>query len=471
VDLAESKKGTELGEKALHTAFATYREKRDPVKLKEIGEKLLADYPNSTLGADVLATLGKNALEAADFEGAASRYEELYKRFSKDGTAIEALKVAAETREQLGDYPKALDDLGKLYADPGYKQRATVQFKIAELKFKSGDIAGAQSLAEATLAADATNGKAAALLGRCLLAQNKVTEAETRLNALIKPIVKATRTAGAEADSAAEVYFLLGEALFKEFTALGAKDLEKKAGAVGTLEQAYTAAARLGTGTWAVGGLYRLGLAYANLSSDVLQTPTPPGADPAQVKAILQQQSQALTGKAEEFYGACLRKARDLEVYNAYALGCAQKAVVDENAMGAPSGTADANLAQSPKEALAKNPNDYASLLQLGGVYLQGGDFRRARLTFSRATQVDSAKAEGFAGLGLAMVKLGESTDAHDAYAKAIEVDPQTDLAHADMAALKCRFGDIEGAKAELAKLHGPPEATPALDPDWAKCK
>ncbi len=308
------------------------------------------------------------------------------------------------------------------------------------------------------------------MLGHILLSQGKSAEVVSRLNALTKPLLKSARGSAAESDAAAEVFFILGEALFKDFSALGPKDIERKATEVGNLEQAYTAAARMGSGQWAVGGLYRLGLAYSSLASDILQVPAPAGADPAAVKAQLQQQSQLLQGKADEFYGACVRKSRDLEVYNAYALGCAQKAVVDETVGGSSTGTADPGKVASAREALGKNPNDTAAREDLGTTFLSAGDYRRAKLTFLRETQVDGTKAVAYVGIAAALMHLGELTDAHDALAKAIELDPGLDVGRANMAALRCRFGDIEGAKGDLAKVHGTPDS-PLLDADWAKCK
>ena len=74
-------------------------------------------------------------------------------------------------------------------------------------------------------------------------------------------------------------------------------------------------------------------------------------------------------------------------------------------------------------------------------------------------------------GAGLALARRGEFGDAHDAFAKALEVDPNSDLAHADLAGLRCRFGDAEGARAELQKIHAAPETSALLDPDWQRCR
>jgi len=467
IEQAEAKKGTGEGEEALHQAFMAYREKRDPANTALIGQRILTEYPKTKYAAEVLTALGESALKAADFEGAANRYEDFYRRFPKDGTAVEALKVAADTREQLGDYTHALEDLAKLASDPTYKHRGEVLMKVAQVKLEAGDASGAAAAAEDVLRTDPGNAKVAAVLGHALLDTGRASEAESRLNALTKPILKSARASGSDADAAAEVFFLLGEALYKDFSALPASELEKKAGEVGNLESAYTAAARLGSGTWAVGGLYRLGMAYSTLAQDAVKSA---GADAnaPQVQQIV----QSLQGKADQMFEACVRKSRDLEVYNAFAMGCMQKSAVDEHfGKSVGGGTANPSKVAAVREAIAKNPNDTAALDELGATYLAAGDARRARLSFARDAEVDGTRAQPLVGVGMALSKLGQFTEAHDAFAKAIDLDPNSDLAHADMAALRCRFGDADGAKQELAKVRASPEGSPLLDPDWARCK
>jgi len=65
--VAEESKGTEVGEKALYGAFSAAREKRDVRRQKEIGQKLLTDYPKGQFIADVLSTLGRQAAEAGRY--------------------------------------------------------------------------------------------------------------------------------------------------------------------------------------------------------------------------------------------------------------------------------------------------------------------------------------------------------------------------------------------------------------------
>ena len=61
---------------------------------------------------------------------------------------------------------------------------------------------------------------------------------------------------------------------------------------------------------------------------------------------------------------------------------------------------------------------------------------------------------------------------ARGAYGKALDSDPTFDKARANLAALRCRFGDQEGAKRELALLKEVSSLSgPDLDPEWKACR
>ena len=69
LEYAEQQKGTEVGERTLHAAFMTYRDKHDLVKMHEVAFKLLTEYPKSKLAAAELLTLAKAQTDAVDYEG------------------------------------------------------------------------------------------------------------------------------------------------------------------------------------------------------------------------------------------------------------------------------------------------------------------------------------------------------------------------------------------------------------------
>ena len=60
---------------------------------------------------------------------------------------------------------------------------------------------------------------------------------------------------------------------------------------------------------------------------------------------------------------------------------------------------------------------------------------------------------------------------ARAAYGKALDSDPTYEKARANLAALRCRFGDSEGAKRELALLKDGALDGPDVDPEWKACR
>ena len=57
-------------------------------------------------------------------------------------------------------------------------------------------------------------------------------------------------------------------------------------------------------------------------------------------------------------------------------------------------------------------------------------------------------------------------------YGRALESDPTFEKARANVAALKCRFGDTEGAGRELSVIKEAEKLSgPDVDPEWKSCK
>src|SRR5581483_4060080 len=169
------------------------------------------------------------------------------------------------------------------------------------------------------------------------------------------------------------------------------------------------------------------------------KTPIPPGLTAeqnAQVQAQIQQQAGPLKSQADEAFTTCLRKSRDLQVVTPFAIGCRQKALVQER-LPQPSfatGALDTAKVNEFKVRLAKTPDDGVALLGIGEAYLLSGDSHRARMTFSRLLEVTETNARAQSDLGVALWRLGELQAANGAFRKALEVDPTYDKARANLA-------------------------------------
>jgi Flp pilus assembly protein TadD len=74
--------------------------------------------------------------------------------------------------------------------------------------------------------------------------------------------------------------------------------------------------------------------------------------------------------------------------------------------------------------------------------------------------------------LGYAFLLSGDAQAARAEYGRALEADPTLDKARANLAALHCRFADVEGARREAAVIKDVASlASPDVDPEWKTCK
>lgn len=469
VDLADQKAGTELGEQALHAAFATYREKKNYVKVVEIGAKFLAAYPQSPRSADVLATQAKLSMDLADYDAAAVDYAALHDRFPDEPAGLEAAKTSATLRLMLGDPRSAVLGLEKVAPD---KRAGAVGRLLAEARLSAGDAAGAETAAQVVLAANAADADAATWLGRAMLAERKVPEAARALQAALKAVRK-SRVAD---DALARLWDVDGSAALQQMLALPADPLDPKVAALKGVQEASAAVAQLGAGDLAVEGLYRLAVGFDNLATALAGLPAPAklsADDKAKFLGAVAQQAGQVRGQSQQAFDACTAKARELEVFAPFVAGCAARAPVAEPP--APSAVARP-AAQTPgvveaRSALLKHGPEAGRLETLGLAQLAAADVRRARLTFQKSLEMADTRAPAHAALGVALARMGEYELARLAYRKALELDPTLDRAHAGMAALHCRFGDLEAGKAQLARMRAPVDpAAPDADPELAKC-
>ena len=395
----------------------------------------------------------------------ASLYESMVDAFPGDPTALANLDRAASLRMMMGELSKAAADFEKLAAA---SKRGEAWAKLAEVRLLSGSFPAAEQAAATALAADPTSAKAAAVLGQALLEQNKALEAEEKIVAAGRALQGA---ASADPEALAKVFFLWGEAVFRQFQEVG--DVEKKAPYVPRLQQAYTSAAQMGSDS-AIAGMFRLGQAM-NLLADALSTmPEPPGlkeSERAAVRAAIAKQADEVRRGGEEAFAACVKKAKELEVYTPFALGCrTRKEVVARPSVPAGVAPLPADRLKAFRAALEKNNADLAALEGIGKAYLEAGDLRRARLVFTRVVELDENRGSAHGTLGFIMSRLGEPDQAHAALKRAVDLDPRDEKAHANLAALKCRFGDSEGAKEELARVKSA-LAGPDVDREYQACR
>jgi len=465
--VAAENKGGDIAEKALYGAFTAAREKKDYAKEREIGAKLLTDYPKTAYTSDVLATLGRHSAESGRFTEAAQWYEQLGARMGQDSTAFEGWMAAGRLRLVLNDQPGAQKDF-QAAAAVGGNRRGEALALLAQSRLKARDLPGAKAAATQALQADKTNPQAAAVLAEVAATQGERPDV---LAKSLSPVVNAPSSQG---EDTAKALWYLGELLYRNFKAIPADQIDQKVAALQQLQGVYNQAASMGSPEWAVASLWKLGLSLQSLAEAVEATPVPAGisaADAQQFKAAVKQQVQPIKEQAEEAFKTCLARAGQLEVYSAAVLGCRERSETARSPLPPTpaAGSLPTGFAELQKKAEATQ--DAASLEALGLAYLEARQIPMAQLTLSRATELAENRTAAQNGLGVALLYQGEPMSARAAYGKAIDADPSNEKARANLAALRCRYGDREGARKELSSVKAATLAGFDVDPEWRTCR
>jgi cellulose synthase operon protein C len=466
--VASENKGGDIAEKALYGAFTAAREKRDWAKEREIGAKLLTDFPRTAYTSDILLTLGRHAAEAGRFVEAAQWYEQLGARMGQDSTAYDGWMAAGRLRLALNDMAGAQKNF-QAAANIGGARRREALALVAQAKLKSRDLAGARASAQQALSVDKTNPQAAAVLAEVVAA----TPGERPEN-LAKTLSVVVNAPSSQGEDTAKALWYLGEVLYRNFKAIPPDQIDQKVASLQQLQGVYNQAASMGSSEWAVASLWKLGLSLQSLAEAVEATPVPAGvsaADAQQFKAAVKQQVQPIKEQADEAFKTCLARATQLEVYSPAVIGCRTRAETARSPL--PAAPAPGNLPTGFAELQkkAESTQDAASLEALGLAYLDARQIGLAQLTLARATELSEVRSTAQNALGVALLYQGEPMAARAAYGKALDADPSNEKARANLAALRCRFGDTDGARKELASVKAAGLTGSDLDPEWRTCR
>jgi tetratricopeptide (TPR) repeat protein len=467
--VADENKNSDIGEKALYGAFSAAREKRDMTRQRELGTKLVTEYPKSQYLSDVLLTLGRHAAEAASFGEAAAWYEQVGQKLAGDVTGLDGYMSAARLRLAMGDYKEAARTLEAATETAGAR-KAEVLVLLADTRLKLKDYANARRAAESALALDKLNTGAVAIVAE-VQATTAPNEAPDKL---IATLTAAVQGPNGQTEEAAKGLWFLGEILFRGYKSLPPDKVEEKVTELQGLEGIYTQAASLGYPEWAVASLWKLGLAYAHLADVVDNTAAPAGMSAAEAKAFqnaVKEQVAPLRARAEEAFKACVNRADQLEVYSSAVVGCrsrSETAALPVPPPAAPARSASVDELRKKVEATLTAE----SLEALGMAYLESRQYGLAQLTFGRVTELQDTRAPSHSALGWALLNQGDAMSAAAAYAKALEADPTYNKARLNLAALRCRFGDTDGARRELSVLKDVASLNgPDVDAGWKACK
>jgi tetratricopeptide (TPR) repeat protein len=465
--VADENKGQDIGEKALYGAFVAAREKRDLRKEKEIGERFIREYQKSQFLSDVMMTLGRHAAEAGRFQDAAAYFEQMGRQFAGDSTGLDSLISSARLRMAMGDMPGAIKVLEST-ADQAGARKVEVLTLLAQTHMKMKANGKARATAEQVMKIDKTNAAAAAII--CEVASSTAGEKVEPLVTMMQAVTNSPNAAG---DDASKAIWYLAEMLYRQFKAIPNDKVEDKVASLQQLQGLYQQAASLGSAEWAVASLWRIANSLAHIAEAVESTPPPAGLKGSEIeefRAAVKQQVDPLKAQAESTYKTCLDRAEALEVFSTAVVGCRRKVDEASSPLKGPPGERAVNVEELQKKAEAtQNAADFEAV---GLAYLGAGQLNNAILNLNRALEIDDARASTHSAIGYAMLLNGDANAARAEYGRALEADPTFDRARANLAALRCRFLDTEGAKREvsvlkdLGSLNGPD-----VDPEWKACK
>lgn len=470
--VADENKG-EIGEKALYGAFGAAKEKHDLATQRTVAQKLAQQYPKSHFLPTVYLTLGRQEAEAGHFAEAATWFEKDGQLLGADAGAVDGWLAGARLRLALGDASHAAQDL-EIASERGGARKAELLGMLAEAELKAGEALKARSVADQALRIDPTQSKAASVLAQVQATQSLTPK---EVQALATRLTKVVEGPQGQSEEGAKSLWYFAEILYRQFKALPADQVEQKVAALQQMEGIYTQAASLGSAEWAVASLWRLGSAYEHLADTVDATPLPAGITPAQerqFKEAIKAQLAPIRERAQSAFKTCVQRAEQLDVFSLAALGCRNKS--EAPASPYPSAGAVAQAGTPPDFAAlqkaVETKMDAASFEALGEAYLSAQKPQMAQLVLQRALELEDGRAAAHSALGYARLLQGDAIQARGEYGKALDADPTYDKARVNLAALRCRFGDVQGAKRDLSVVRSPSSVTGGdVDPAWRNCR
>ncbi len=465
--IADENKGNENGENALYGAFTATRDKRDFKRQREIGQRLLTEYPKSKFASDVLLTLGRQAAEAGRYADAAKYFEDIGNRFS-DSTGLDGWLASAKLKAALGDYNGSVKAL-ETAAERAGARKAEVLTLLAQTHMKMKEPGKARAIAEQVLKIDKTNPAAAAIV-----AEVTSGESNAKPESLIPMLTAMTNNPASAGEDAAKALWYLGDMMYRQFKAMPNEPIEGKVAAMQQMQGIFQQSAQMGSPEWAVASLWRIASSLKNLADAVESLPPPAGlsaTEVAQYREAIKQQVDPLKEQADNAFQQCVSRADQLEVFTTPVVGCRTKAEVATNPLGRmPPVAGQANTDELSKNAETKQ--DAVSFEQLALANLAAFKLKDAQVALNRTIEIEDNRASAHSALGYSFLLEGDAMAARAEYTRALEADPTFEKGRANLAALRCRFSDKEGAKRELSLLKDPDAIRgPDVDPEWKTCR
>lgn len=325
---------SEDADKALYNAAVNFQRTQNLQGMIDVQKKLVAQYPTSPLTPKVIYMIGVKYEQNVDFMSAAGYFELLAKQYPDYENSADALLASALYREAEKKYPDAYRSLAILVEKfPKRKDLKEVQFHMGELLEKQKKYFEAVEAYRRVLEAYPDDKevvlKAHRAIGSNYMLYGNPEKAKYAFKAVEEAYEKLPAAAQRKDDNryqVGEAKFLLADAIYQDYRhgrpagdeKTYANGLDKRFRLLNVLEKTYLGVVEVKSTAWAIRSLCRLGEVFREHADDYANAPISARFNENQLKMYkeaLQKQSQAFIKNADQFYQACLDKAKELDFF------------------------------------------------------------------------------------------------------------------------------------------------------------
>ena len=389
--------------------------------------------------------------------------------WAQDSTALDGWLAAGRLRMALNDYAGRAKDL-EAAANVGGARKARCWSCSRRRRLKASDLAKAPRPPPSRRSSWTRPTPQAA----AVLAEVAATPGRASPTSLAKSLAPVTNGPDGQGEDTAKALWYLGEMLYRNFKAIPGDQIDQKVAALQQLQGVYTQSASMGSrsGRWPRCGSWACRLPVTRRGGGA--TPVPAGlsaAEAQQFRTAVKQQVEPLKEQADEAFKTCLSRASQLEVFAPAVLGCRSRSETARSPLpSAPAAGQPAHRSPSCRRrprACRTPPRSRRWAWRTS----RRKQIPMAQLALARATELGETRASAHNALGVALLYQGEPMAARAAYGKALDADPTNEKARANLAALRCRYGDQDGARKELSELKDGALAGADVDPEWRTCR
>ena len=423
LSFAERYKDSDLGERAVLSAFVAARAAGNINELYSLGERVLKEFPKSEQAGGVVSTMGRAAAARFEFDRAI-KYMEQAAGIDKDQRAS-LLIAAGELREQLADPDGALKNYrGALESVKEGPQAVSALVHAVDVleKRESADAV----IREIQKHEDILDAELSSRLGLALLKKGQNYDAEDQLRKVVEGAVDASPQAQARANyGMAEINLRMLQD-FGNIEEIGM--IEELIGVIDVTVQSYLAAVRQVDPVYSQAALARLARA-TELGAEKLENVSLPSdlspEETAMVKQALTARAKQLRVDSAEVLKECAQRAKNSFILDTAGRDCIAGTppktdpvklmpLKGRQSKGAPKSTVEF------QDRLSKNPEDLEALRGMGKAFLDAGDAHAARLVLAKTIEA-GGDADDLNRLGVACYRAGDLMGALDAFKRAMD--------------------------------------------------